>query len=87
MRGRRGNRQSASDASQVGLAAGTVESRPAGLVERSLVVEVLKARGDRGTASTAERSLPDRIYPGRDKDMLDRFGVSLDDRFPGEESA
>jgi hypothetical protein len=44
-------------------------------IPREMVVEHIRSHGDYEQAEQAERELPEKVDPERDRDVLTRFGV------------
>lgn len=44
-------------------------------VDKGRIVDLLRARGEDIHATAAERELPDVVDTGRDRELLERFGL------------
>lgn len=47
-------------------------------VPKEMVVEQIRSQGNYEQADRAERELPEKVDPGRDRELLARFGVDAE---------
>ncbi len=55
-------------------------------IDKDMIVNMLRERGDSEQASQAEQELPDKVDTDRDQNVLERFGINpseLMSRFAG----
>jgi hypothetical protein len=48
-------------------------------IPKEKILDLLRERGDNDKAEQADRELPDRVDPERDKGILDRLGIDPQD--------
>jgi hypothetical protein len=55
-------------------------------IPKDKILDLLRERGDHAKAERADRELPDRVDPERDKGLLDQLGIDPQDllgKLPG----
>ena len=55
-------------------------------IDKSMILDLLRERGQHGEAERAQQELPDQVDPERDAGMLSQFGLDPQDlmsRFTG----
>ena len=55
-------------------------------IPKDKILDLLRERGDHAKAESADRELPDRVDPERDKGLLDQLGIDPQDllgKLPG----
>ena len=48
-------------------------------IDKSQILDLLRSHGDEDLVARADRELPDQVDTERDKGLLDRFGLDIDD--------
>ena len=48
-------------------------------IPKDKILDLLRERGDHDKAAQADRELPDRVDPERDKGILDKLGIDPQD--------
>ncbi|MEP6815338.1 MAG: hypothetical protein ABI873_07300 [Marmoricola sp.] len=64
----------------------THDRRPDMQIDKAQIIDLLKSRGDHDQAKQAESQLPDKVDTEKDKGLLDKFGIDLNDlagKIPG----
>ena len=52
-------------------------------IPKDKILELLRQRGDHGSADQAEQELPDQVDTDRDRGMLSKFGIDPKDLLGG----
>ncbi len=48
-------------------------------IDKSQILDLLRSRGNTDQADQAERELPDQVDTDRDRGLLERLGLDIDD--------
>jgi hypothetical protein len=52
-------------------------------IDKKQIIDLLMQQGDQGTATQAESQLPDQVDTDKDKGLLEKFGINIEDLIRG----